>query len=371
MTDELVPADPVVRTALQLLPVPDHDDAFWARLDATLAQEPAPGVARREPLRAVAPGRAADRAGTSRQPTTVPLVELEARPAHGVVPPAMRRRSNVVLSAIAVAAAVVVVVAGTSLVRSRTGDDADTDAADAPEATVEGETTSSVSTLTAPDDEPAVAAVVAWVNALAGGDMEAAWDALGPASQAHWGSMSAFAAERSGLAEGFGAWSTGTPDDVVLTSLRTTGDDELVVVTLIGTVDQEGSRVSRADAFPVRLTGEDAVIELYAYAGELEIVVPEPADQGHARPTVASGDELVVVVPEGVPAPVLRLDDGEILVCGEAPGTELTVLEGASGQRCGYAPEGGIPAGERVLTVAFSTPDGRSVTARSVRFQAA
>jgi hypothetical protein len=286
----------------------------------------------------------------------------------------MRRRSNVVLSAIAVAAAIAVVVAGTSLVRSRTGDDAATDVAEAPEETNTSEapaSSSSISTLAAPDDEPAVAAVVAWVNALGQGDVDAAWSALGPASQAHWGSRSSFAAERSGLAEGYGAWSTVEPEEILLTPLASSGDGELVVVTLVGSIEQEGTEVARADAFPVRIVDGEAEVELFAFAGELEVVVPEPVPEGGTRPVVATDDELVVVVPSDADAPVIRLDDGEVLVCGEAPGTRLTPLEGSAGRRCGYTPKGGIPKGQRVLTVAFWSTDGAEVSAESVRFTAA
>ncbi|HEX4867664.1 MAG TPA: hypothetical protein VFV32_08540 [Acidimicrobiales bacterium] len=372
MSEELVEPDLVVRTALQLLPVPDHGPDFWYRVATDLdveealrltADADAPAVPA-APVRARSPRRAA--------PPTVPLVELV--PAPGAVPPTMRRRSNLVLSAVAVAAAIAVVVAGTSLVRSRTGSDAATEVAEGPEETTTSEApaaSSSISTLAAPHDEPAVAAVVAWVNALGQGDVDAAWSALGPASQAHWGSKSAFTAERSGLAEGYGAWSAADPDDILLTPLSSSGEGELVVVTLVGTLQQEGPEVARADAFPVRIVDGTAKVELFAYAGELEVVVPEPVPEGGRRPVVAPGDELVVVVPSDAAAPVIRLDDGEVLVCGDAPGTRLTALEGSSGRRCGYTPKGGIPKGQRVLTVAYTSTDGAEVSAESVRFTAA
>ena len=48
-----------------------------------------------------------------------------------------------------------------------------------------------------------------------------------------------------------------------------------MVVTLVGTVDQEGARQHRADAFPVRVVDGTATLEPFAFAGELEVVVPE------------------------------------------------------------------------------------------------
>lgn len=366
-----VEPDPFVSAALQVLPVPPHLEDFWANLSAALDAEPlrlAPrptGPALAEPL-------VEDRPAVG-HPEPVSVVELVHQPL-GVLPPGVRRRSNAVLSAIAVAAAVMVVIAGTALVRDETGGGGTTElAGDAedPSDTV-ASTSTSVSLLTGSGPEVVPTnAVLAWVGALGSGDVDTAWEAMGPASHTHWGSKSAFEAERTGLAEGYGAWSAATPDEVYVTSLTASGDGEVVVVTLVGTIDQEGSRVHRADAFPVRVVDGVARLEPFAFAGELEVIVPAPVPDGGTRPVVSSDEELVVVVPRGVGAPMIRLDDGDTLVCGEAQGTELTQLETAPGQRCSYRPEGGIEPGERVLTVAFLSPDGTGISAESVLFEAA
>lgn len=381
MTGRAVEDDPFVRTALQLLPVPAHEDDFWARLGTALDAEPAPTRSASAPV-AVAPAPTRTEAADVDTPTApdpaLRVVELEPARPLGLVPPGVRRRSNVVLSAVAVAAAVVVVVAGTSLVRERSLDPAPTDDAAAPAETTADpaitatSTTTSVTTLADPrgGDLP-TEAVLTWLGALGTGDLDAAWDAMGPASQAHWGSQSAFEAEGSGLAEGYGAWSAAEPDAVHVTSLTASGDGEVVVVTLVGTVQQEGSANHRADAFPVRVVGGEAHIEPFAFAGELEIVVPEGVPDGGERPVVHSDDALVVVVPRGVEDPVIRLDDGPVLTCGEAEGTELTELEDTPGQRCEYRPDGGIDPGDRVLTVAFLSADGTGISAQSVLFEAA
>jgi hypothetical protein len=372
-SDPDVPPDQVVRAALQLLPIPDHGTDFWADFDAALAAEPAPAAAtlKRDTRRTLV----ADPATAPAPGVPAPRRVLELVPDHStaLVPPALRRTSNLVLSAVAVAAAVMVVVAGTTLVRQRSGDSTDTaevaDSTDDSEAP--GASTTSLVALTGAAAEAPTAAVLAWVAALGDGDMTTAWDALGPASQAHFGSKSAFAAEESAMAEGYGAWSATTPDDVLVTPMAMGGADQVVVVTLVGTVAQEGTQQRRADAFPVRIVDGEARVEPFAFAGELEIVVPEPAPAGGTRPVVHSDDELIVVVPRGVEAPTIRLDDGDPLVCGDAEGTELTELDDAPGQRCSYQPEGGIPAGKRVLTVAFLAPDGSGVAAEAVLFEAA
>ena len=361
-SDDPVQPDPIVRTALQLLPIPPHEPSFWSDLETALDAEAPPTVASAAP-----PGPGATIAAPA-----AAVVELV--PDRALVPAGVRRRSNVVLSAVAVAAAVMVVVAGTALVRQRGGTDTDpTELADEAGDPLDTELTStstagtSRSTLTGTGEGSVpTSAVLAWLDALGAGDTDAAWAALGPASQAHFGSKSAFSAEGTALAEGYGAWSAASPDAVYVTSLVASGDGEVVIVTLVGTLEQEGVAQERADAFPVRVVDGRARLEPFAFAGELEIVVPEPVPAGGTR-SVVHDDEVVVVVPRGIDAPMVRLDDGETLVCGEAAGTEPHGARGAPGQRCSYLPAGRARSrGEHTLTVAFLGPTAPSISAESV-----
>lgn len=368
MSDHLdVAPDPVVRAALQLLPVPEHGASFWSDLDAALDL----AVVDRAPRR-TDPGRVAVAATSPVPAGPSDAIELVPAGSTALVPPALRRRSNLLLSAVAVAAAIVVVVSGTTLVRQRAGTAVDSLAlaGDAEER----ETLISTSTSTAPSrsapDDVGPKAVLAWVAAVASGDTKTAWDALGPASQAHFGSRSAFAAEAPSLVQGPGAWGGVTPEEVFVTEVVHGADAEVLVVTLLGTVSRGGVRERRADAFPVRITEGVAEVEPFAFAGELEVVVPEPTPDGDLA-VVRSDEALIVVVPRGVEAPTIRLDDDKPVVCGDAPGTELTELDDAPGQRCSYRPAGGIRPGKRVLTVAFLAPDGGGVAAESVLFKAA
>lgn len=363
-------SDQVVRTALQLLPVPDHTPQFWTTLDAALDAEPVPSAL--EPALAVGPPVAAVRALDAEPAPPVPdepppLVDLARDPALTVLPPALRSRSNLVLSVVAVAAAVMVVVAGLTLVQQRGGS---LDTADVADGGGVAEAASTSAAVESPDST-AGDAVRAWIDALGKGDMATAWGSLAPGSRAAFGSQSAFAAEGSALAEGYGAWAGGTPDEVIVTPVASSGDGELVIVTLVGTVDQEGTRVRRAVAVPVRIQGGSTALEPFAFAGELDVVVPEPAGTSEGMAVVAKDDALVVVVPRGVAAPLVRLDAGAAMVCGSAPGTELVEVDGAAGQQCTFRPKGGIRAGQRVLTVAFVSADGAAVSARSVLFEAA
>jgi hypothetical protein len=368
MTDMEVTPDPIVRTALQLLPIPPHTDDFWSRLDGALdvdrvANEHAPRDQRTVlvsgPTGADAP----------------PPVELDGDPTLAIVPPALRRTSNAVLVAVAAAAIVVVALASSSLLEARNGTgvvapDDPGQASAALETLVNDAQPKDATPDTISSDGAAASseAVLAWVDDVEGGDGASAWQAMGPASQAHFGTQSAFEAQLISLEKDYGAWSGVTPDEVLVTPVAATDQGAIAVVTLVGTIDQGGTTRRRAVAFPVRIVDGEAVLEPFASAGALEVVVPEAAADA---PPVDAGQELVLVVPTDAEAPVLRLDDGEAVVCGKAEGSELTALEGSDGQRCSYLPPAGIRPGEHTLTMAFLGADGTSISAGSQLFEAA
>lgn len=364
--NEIVGPDPIVSTALKLLPVPEHEDGFWSRFGSALDAEPE--------HRGHASGQDRPEGGPGPSTAEVPVLELVSTDHLALVPRAVRRRSNVALSAVAVAAAIVVVVAAASLVRSRTGDDGATETAGETETTEGaddgGSTDTTLSTLTAPEGEPAATAVVEWVTALSEGDMDTAWSALSETARSDWGDKATFAAERTSFAEGYSAWAHTEPQQILVSNLTSSGDGEIVVVTLVGMVEQEGVSNLRADAFPVRIVDGEATLDLDPFSSELEFVVPEPMSDGGTRPTVTDGS-LVIVVPEDAAAPAVRLDSGDVFVCGQAGGTELTPLDGGYGQRCEFTPPAGLEPGFHVFTAAYLSSDGTDVTAQSVVFEAA
>jgi len=364
MTEREVAPDGVVRTALQLLPIPPHGDEFWARLETSLdAEIPIPLRVERQPRALV----------TDAAPVAV--AELHADSSIAVVPPGFRRASNAVLAAVAAAAVIVVALAGSSLLEQRRGTGVSSDAplaAAALETLVreaQGED-ATVTTLSTEHEGSSTDAVLAWVSDLGAGDADRAWAAMGDTSQGHFSSKAEFAAMMTDLAEGYGAWSAAEPDDVLVTPVLAGDGGTIAVVTLVGVVDQEGVTQERADAFPVRLIDGDVVLEPFASAGDLEVVTPEPAADGGLE-AMEVDEELVFVLPTGADAPVLRIDGGDTVVCGEAEGTDLHDLEGSSGQRCSFLPDGGFAPGAHVVTVAFLGSDGTSITAESLRFDAA
>lgn len=127
------PTDTLVQTALRRLPVPDHAPGFWEDLQVALAAEP-----RRQPVEpslAVGPGRSAsprEATDADRPPRPQRLVAAPSGPASAtaratggvdpsrrLVPPSLRRRSNVVLLVLLVAAVALVLGCAALLVRNR------------------------------------------------------------------------------------------------------------------------------------------------------------------------------------------------------------------------------------------------------------
>ena len=366
--DPAVEPDVVVRTALQLLPIPAHDDAFWQQLEAALDAE-LPHAAPAEPVRRVL----VSDAGLPEAGPTAHVLELD--PALAVVPATFRRTSNAVLAVLAAAAVVVVAIAGNTLMDDRDGTKVSGPEPDAALETLvrnaqdDGGT---VTTLSSEHEDASSEAVLSWVDDLGQGDADAAWGAMGEVSQAHFDSQSDFEGLMTDLSEGYGAWSAAEPDQVLVTPVSSDDDGTFAVVTLLGTVEQEGTTQARADAFPVRIVDGDVVLEPFASAGELEVVVPEPADEDGLRwESVQTGEELVFVLPSDVEAPVLQIDGGDTVICGEAPGTEFGDLDQSDGQRCAYLPEGGFEVGSHTVTIAFLGAGGDAITAETVPFQAA
>jgi hypothetical protein len=223
-------------------------------------------------------------------------------------------------------------------------------------------------TMSSEGTEASADAVLTWVGDVGEGDGQGAWQAMGAASQAHFGTQAAFEAELAALADGYGAWAGAEPEDVIVTPIGTDAEGTLAVVTLVGAVEQDGATARRADAVPVRFVDGDVELEPYAFAGAFEVVVPE--DQAEGTDPLAAGEALVVVVPDGAPAPILRIDDATPVVCGTAPGTELTELPDGGGQRCAYEPAT-LAGGEHALTVAFLGADGDAISAGAQLFEAA
>ncbi len=147
-------------------------------------------------------------------------------------------------------------------------------------------------------------AVAAFTAAIDRGDAAAAWRLLAPRSQAYWGTQARFAATMDKLAQGgYGGW-TGDRSRTARTAvISSSGEGEILIVTLSGTTSRQGQMVPRAHAFPVRhlkgsfrlelwdLGGGDTVPQLTAPGPVLEATV-RTTDRTPAFQATAHGDEL-------------------------------------------------------------------------------
>ena len=77
------------------------------------------------------------------------------------------------------------------------------------------------------------------------------------------------------------------------------------------------------------------------------------------------------MLPGDAEAPVLRIDGGDTVICGEAEGSEFGALDQSDGQRCAFLPAGGFEVGAHTVTIAFLGSDGASITAESIQFAVA
>ena len=176
------------------------------------------------------------------------------------------------------------------------------------------------------------------------------------------------------LADGYAAWSAADPDEVLVTPVAAGDDGTIAVVTFVGTVQQDGAAQYRADAFPVRIVDDEVVIEPFASAGDLEVVIPEAgADDTDPRenPWACRKSSCSWCRP----APMHRCSGSTAATrwCAARPRARSSPTSTRPPvNRRAYLPEGGFEPGSHTVTVAFLlAPDGDAITAESVGFEAA
>lgn len=195
-------------------------------------------------------------------------------------------------------------------------------------------------------------AVAAFTAAIDRGDAPAAWRLLAPRSQAFWRTEARYAATMDKQQQGGWAGWTSTRDrtarSVVITS---SGDGEILVVTLRGTTSQAGQAMTRAQAFPVRHVKGTFRLELWDFGGG--DTVPE------------------VTAPGPVNAATVRTSDRTPTFQARAAGEEVAwalddrdaTFTNVSGSVAGYQPERPLSPGTHVLTLASVGPGWLTATA--------
>lgn len=237
------------------------------------------------------------------------------------------------------------------------GDDEAATPANDTSTTVVGSEPDGSNTTAAPSDAPdmpdaprpgedAVGTVRFWVDALAEGDLETAWDLVAEDSREAIGGFEAFGDLRSTLAEGFGAWGQAGEEAFSAVTLDN-GDEEISVVILAGTIAQEGPPSPAADAVPARNTADGWRVDPFVDLGTVEHQPPPGV-------TLAAEPTLVAAVPTGVDVRFI-LDGGEPLV----PETEDV---GGDQQRASLTPSESLEAGPHSLTVVLTNAEGQLST---------
>lgn len=307
--------DAVVARALRSITVPDHGPGFWDELAERIAgAPPVAGVHRLEPTRAARPLR---------------------------VP--------------AVAAVLAAVVGLAGLLATRDGGHDPGGVADRATTTTEtrdSATTAAPTTTTTTAGQPVESpeeAVLAWIDAVADGDVDAAAARTGPrtrgAIEGRGGSLEQYLTVAQ---EGYGAWAA--VDDPMVTEL-TLGDvdgESVGVVVLSGERPSEGQVEERHDALPVVLADDGRwLVEPAALHGESDgrIVVSSPsAAPGAIGRNGLAADATIEASAPGAGTFWFSLD-----------GDDVTRIEGraaADGVRASYDP-GSMSSGTHLLVIVY------------------
>ena len=202
--------------------------------------------------------------------------------------------------------------------------------------------TTTTTVIDAPTDP--TEAATGWIAAISAGDADLAWALMAPESQEAIGGREGFDDTFTALQEGWGAWAdatdpTGEGSPWVFTNQI---DGEVVVVTLAGTVTQEGTEAQRAAALPVMVSGDVALVQPFLRGDPVEFVVPEGGDE----PSVVFPDPVFEVIVPGEPAVQFFVGDEAIesTVTGGSGETSLATTAPVPGLEVG---------GLEVLTVVY------------------
>jgi hypothetical protein len=120
------------------------------------------------------------------------------------------------------------------------------------------------------DPSLAVPAAKAWIAAMGEGDRERAWDLMTARARASFDSYAAFESN-TGLAEGWATWALAK--DVVYShhTLASSGPTAVVVVTISGTRQVEGTTERSAAAMMVDVEEDGALVDPFGGAGGTNI----------------------------------------------------------------------------------------------------
>ncbi len=340
------PREPFTARALRDADAPEYSPGFWDRLDARLEGE---GVG----------ARAERSAARARHSSELEATDLQADPVdlRGAVAPLapMRVRRQPRARILAVAAAVVLALVATWQVRPD-GDEVQT--ASRPDPTAPGTAPSGSTAMVPPSS--AESAVLAWLQAVGAGEINAALVLTGPRTVAYY---EALGADMAGVllesGEAYGGWTDAPDRSTSVVPLGELGGQAVAAVVVAGTWSGEGDDGYRIEAIPVvqRRGGGAWLVEPAAFdpdrGGRLELTSPPPGADGLGgiRP-----DGIIELASAGSGSYFFAVDGAEPVEVPASP----------AGGSVRFDPPGELTGGTHQLVVAQI--DDRNITAQAHTF---
>lgn len=153
---------------------------------------------------------------------------------------------------------------------------------------------------------PAADAVERYVDAVAGGDLPAAWELVDARSRAWLGDYEAFEALESELVEGIGAWAGAEDRRTMVNCLAEVDDVTACAVTLVGVVTQEGVSEAGSASMMAYVEGAGATVSPFEDPfGDAGFVFFDPAE-GSA---VEASRAVVIGIPTPLETVLVAVDE--------------------------------------------------------------
>jgi hypothetical protein len=207
----------------------------------------------------------------------------------------------------------------------------------------------------------AVRAARAWVEAMGAGDRERAWDLMTAEAKASYDGYAAFATD-TGLAEGWAIWAFAEDVAYYHHTLTSRGSTGVVIVTIAGTRQLEGSTERGASAMAVHVEGDRALVDPFVADGGTNIEPVMPLE---------GGDPFEAGKPMSFEAYVPERQMEIYFFISTHPGPFAPAeMEPAEGPRvlAVQRVDDSLPPGDYWVTITASLPDG-SVWTRPVGFK--
>lgn len=197
-------------------------------------------------------------------------------------------------------------------------------------------------------------AAMAWIEAVAAGDLDTAAALMASGSLAYVDEHGGLAAFSTDMVEGWGAWTRVVDRRLWAVGGQLTDGAPATAVVLLGTISQEGMTERRAAALVMVEADGGYLVDPFTTAGQVGFVVPRTDFVDRVAPDVP----FELSMPEGSDVLAFLDESGPLATQAKAAGGRITVTAASD-----PAPQ----PGEHVLTVIHQTSDGH-IGARAALF---